>query len=153
MNFCDLLRQHAIHQPDTAAIIDGQRTVSYCELNLLVRKTAAHLLDLGVAPEDRIGICLRDHADHLITTLAVARMGGVILPIDWRAKARERAALAGTFGAKLVLFDANRKAADVTANAVLDHDWHRAVARVDPQRDFLRDRQARSPEPDRESRP
>lgn len=137
MNLCHALEQHANQQPETVAIIDGQRIVNYGDLDLLVRMTASHLLELGVQPADRVGICLGDHSDHLIAMLAVARMGGVILPIDWRATASEKAALARGFGARLLLVDANDRSADVASSMALDADWHRAVANVDTRRKFL----------------
>lgn len=128
MNICDPISQQAITRPEIPAIIDGERTVSYRELDWLVRKTAAHLIDRGVAPGDVVGLCLKDHADHLIALLAVARMGAVVLPMDWRARAEEQARLAAGFDAALVLTDAGAKDVPGSPAISLDEAWQRAIA-------------------------
>jgi acyl-CoA synthetase (AMP-forming)/AMP-acid ligase II len=138
MNICDPISQQAITLPEIPAIIDGERTVSYRDLDRLVRKTAAHLIDRGVAPSDVVGLCLKDHADHLIALLAVARMGAVVLSMDWRAKDRELANLAAVFGPALVLIEPGARELSNTANVPHDEDWRCQVGRADPEREFPR---------------
>ena len=142
MNICDLLDQHTLIQPDHEAIIDGERTITFRELGTLIRKTAAHLVDLGVKQGDHVGVCLKDNADHLIAMLAVTRMGGVVLPVDWRAKAPESKNLTAVFGVSLVLTEDGANSIPDTPSVALDAVWHAAVARSDGSRDFPHDSDA-----------
>ncbi len=139
MNNCDLIDQHALHQPDVDAIIDGDRVISFREFGRLVRKTAAHLIDLGVKPGDRVGVGLKDNADHVIALFAVMRMGGVVLPVDWRGKSDEKAKLVTTFEPSTVLLEDGASAIPGTSCVALNAAWHDGVAAADGNREFPHD--------------
>ena len=132
MNVCDEIARHAARRPETAALIDGGRVISYRELDLAVRRTASHLLALGVRAGDRVGLCLKDNAEHFVALLAVARMGAVILPLDWRAKPDELRRLERKFAPRLVLVEdgaaRSTEAFAATPTEALDDAWRAAVA-------------------------
>ena len=50
----DVLARAARRRPDHIAIVDGERRLSYAELERLANRLAASLLDLGIAPLDRV---------------------------------------------------------------------------------------------------
>ena len=115
---------------DAPALIEGGRTVTYGALAGLVRRTASHLAAQGLRRGDRVGLCLKDTADHVIALLAVAQMGGVAVPLDWRARPSENSRFINGLGLTCVLSEPDvRLAADCPA-VPLDADWHRAAARA-----------------------
>ena len=57
-------------QPDSPAVIDGDRTLSYLELQSRVDALAYGLQDIDPAPLSRVGICAYNHVDHVIAWLA-----------------------------------------------------------------------------------
>ncbi|MCM6775975.1 amino acid adenylation domain-containing protein [Nocardia sp. CDC141] len=65
--------------PDTAA---GRLELSYGELDARVNRLARHLISLGVGPEDRVALALRRSADLVVAMYAVAKAGGVYVPLD-----------------------------------------------------------------------
>ena len=139
MNLADMLDHQARRRPGHPAIVDGGRVIAHRDLAPLVRRTAAHMLDLGARPGDVIGVALGDSADHLIALYAVARMGGVILPMDWRWTEGEKRRIAEFFGAVMVLAEPG----DAVPNrAVLDRQWRAAVAAADGARRFADDADA-----------
>ncbi len=99
MNLADMISHQARRRPGHPAIVSGDAVIPYGELDTLVRGGAAWLVDQGVRPGDVVGLALADTADHLIAHYAVARMGGIILPIDWRWTVDERRRIAEFFGA------------------------------------------------------
>ena len=103
MNIADRLTEHAGRRPDHPAIIDGARTITYAELDPLVRRTAAHLAALGIGQGDLVGLSLGDNADHLVLLYAVARLGAAILPMDVRWTQSEKSGLVEFFKARLVV--------------------------------------------------
>lgn len=105
MNLADALAHHVGARPDRPAIIAGERVVLYRELDGLVRRWAAHLLEQGARQGEVLGIALRDSIEHLVALYAAARMGAIALPMDWRWTEAEKAAVAGHFGAQLVLVE------------------------------------------------
>ena len=107
MNLAGIIAVHAQARPDKIAVVDGDRRIAYAELGRLVEARAGWLAAAGTGPGDRIGLCLRDHADHLILHYAVARLGAVILPMDHRWSAEEKVLVAGGFRAACVIVDAD----------------------------------------------
>ena len=142
MNIADGVARQASIRPHATAIIDGDRTISYHQLQQLVHMTAAHLLDLGAAPGDRIGLGLKDGADHVIALLAVARMGGVALPVDWCSRPEETARLSGEFSPVFVVVEAGASVHRDVPSVVLDDSWARSLAGAREDWCFPRDRNA-----------
>ncbi|MBI3513574.1 MAG: acyl--CoA ligase, partial [Proteobacteria bacterium] len=103
MNLAAYLAYHALGRPRHPAIVDAGRTISHGELDLMVRRAAAWLRSQGVAPGDRVGVRLSDSAEHLIHLLALARLGAIALPLDWRWTRAEVERVARRFVPKLVL--------------------------------------------------
>ena len=135
MNIADSLTGHAERRPDHPAIVDGARTITYRELDPLVRRTAAHLGALGAGPGDIVGVALGDNADHLVLLYAVARLGAAILPMDVRWTQAEKAKLADFFKARFVIREAGDPGDGVPSIAV-DSAWRDAVTRADTGQDF-----------------
>ena len=127
MTIADSVSEQARKRPDHPALIEGGRVVSYGELDELVRRTASHLAALDARPGDRIGLCLHDTIDHLAAMVAVVRMGGTIVPIDWRAKEAEKALLAARFDMKLIVAEPGLPPTGSSNVVELDEAWHRAV--------------------------
>jgi acyl-CoA synthetase (AMP-forming)/AMP-acid ligase II len=115
------------------AIVAGTDVVPYGELDVLVRAGASWLADQGAGPGDVVGLALPDSADHLILHYAVARMGGIILPIDWRWTVDERRRIAEFFGAAIVVAET----ADGLANEiVIGGDWRERAAAANDRHEF-----------------
>jgi long-chain acyl-CoA synthetase len=110
------------------ALVEGDRTITYGELAGLVRRTASHLGAHGLRRGDRIGLCLKDTSDHVVALLAVAHMGGVAVPLDWRARPSENARFAAGLGLTCVLAEPDAWLTDQCPVVPVDAKWHRAVA-------------------------
>jgi len=82
MNVVDILAEHARDRADHPAIEDGDRIVTYGDLDSLVTRAAANLLDAGIEPGDFVGVMLPNSADHIVLLCALARLGAVALAID-----------------------------------------------------------------------
>lgn len=124
-NITDPYRHHARAVADKPAIVHGERVLRYRELDPLVRRTAAYLYSLGLAPGEVVGVALRDTIEHVVILAALARAGIVLLPLDWRWTAEEKARVAEHFGAQRVFEEPD-----------VDARWHEAVAKADPDARF-----------------
>jgi acyl-coenzyme A synthetase/AMP-(fatty) acid ligase len=131
VNLVDPILWHGRTQPNTVAIIDGDRTLTYGELAELVQRTAGHLCALGVRRGDYVGLCLKDDWQHVVALLAVARVGATFVQIDPRARPVERARIAGAFDFKLVLTLPDADAHANCATIALDSTWYRHVAQAE----------------------
>jgi long-chain acyl-CoA synthetase len=135
-NIASMLDHQARRKPGHPAIIDGSAVLTHGELAPKVRQWAAHLVSLGLKQGDVIGVALRDGADHVVMSLAVARMGGIILPIDHRwAKAEKNNVISG-FGASAVITEPGESGPAVV---ILDSGFKSAALAEDPDRAFPED--------------
>ena len=77
-----LIEARAETQPDTVALIDGDQTLSYAQLNARANQLAYRLIELGIAPEARVGVAMPRSAELVIALLAVLKAGGAYVPLD-----------------------------------------------------------------------
>ncbi|HUC10576.1 MAG TPA: amino acid adenylation domain-containing protein [Stellaceae bacterium] len=68
--------------PDQVAVEFDRLSLSYCELNCRANRLAHRLVELGVGPDSRVGICLERGFDLVTSVLAVLKSGGAYVPLD-----------------------------------------------------------------------
>lgn len=83
----DLISEYACAMPDQPAILEGDRRISYVELDLLVDRAAAALRRDGAGRGDRLGICASTSAEYLIAFLGALRNGMSVVPLPSAASA------------------------------------------------------------------
>lgn len=78
----DLLEATARRCPQQIALIDGERRISYAELDAQASLAAARLVAAGVKPGDIVGLWLPRGAPLLLMQAAIAKAGAAWLPVD-----------------------------------------------------------------------
>lgn len=73
--------QVAVH-PDATAVILGDETLSYAELNARANRLARYLQSLGVGPEQPVALSVDRTFDMIVGALAIMKAGGAYVPID-----------------------------------------------------------------------
>lgn len=68
--------------PEAPAVIWDDGRISYREMAQRVWKTGRYLRELGVKPENAVGVCLEPGAELMIAFFAVIAAGAVIVPLD-----------------------------------------------------------------------
>ncbi|MFK0167001.1 amino acid adenylation domain-containing protein [Rhizobium sp. NPDC090279] len=76
------VKEIAAQYPNKIAIMQGDRNISYRELNQRSDQLASFLLKQGVLRGQIVGIYLGRSPDMIVTLLAVQRIGAAYLPID-----------------------------------------------------------------------
>lgn len=77
-----LFEQQVEKSPNAVAVIFGQQSMSYQELNVRANRLANHLHELGVGPEVRVGLLAERSFDLIVGILAILKAGGAYVPID-----------------------------------------------------------------------
>jgi acyl-coenzyme A synthetase/AMP-(fatty) acid ligase len=109
------------------ALVAGARSINYGELAEQIRRTAGRLRALGFQRGNRVGLCLRDTPDHIIVLLSVAHMGGVAVPLDWRARPTENARFIAALSLSCVLTEVGSQIPAGCPAIPLDPEWHRGL--------------------------
>jgi long-chain acyl-CoA synthetase len=88
-NLAVMLRESARRAPDATALILGEDTTSYAELDELSDRVAASLTAAGLAAGDRVGLQLPNIPEFVIAYFGVLKAGGVVVPMNVLLKAPE----------------------------------------------------------------
>ena len=84
MKLGTMLADCALRYPDREAMVCGVRRVTFAELDQRANRLANALLAEGQAFGDRIALYLPNGAELVEAMAAVARSGGIIVPISTR---------------------------------------------------------------------
>ncbi|HEY4464928.1 MAG TPA: condensation domain-containing protein, partial [Streptosporangiaceae bacterium] len=80
--FPELFEAQAARTPDQTAVVCGPTMLTFAELNARANRLARHLVSRGVGPERVVGVALPRSAAMVVAMLAVAKAGGVYMPVD-----------------------------------------------------------------------
>ncbi|MBO7792753.1 amino acid adenylation domain-containing protein [Burkholderia pseudomallei] len=116
--------------PEAAAVICGDETLSYTDLDARANRLAHYLRGQGVGPDTRVGLALGRGVEMMTGLLAILKAGGAYVPLDpGYASERLRAILDDSRPAIVVADAAGRTALDALAGAPPIADLHADASR------------------------
>lgn len=128
-----LVESQAAQTPNAIAVIFGERSLTYRELNERANTLAAKLRSLGAGPDEVAGICMERSIEAVVAVLAVLKSGAAYLPLD-PAYPRERLEfMLGDARAKVLLTQASlRHIFSVAPEHVIEltEDWFLSAPRM-----------------------
>jgi amino acid adenylation domain-containing protein len=77
-----IFEAHAAQQPQAVAVIDGEKQLTYEELNQRANQLAHFLRSKGVGPEVRVGVLLERSWEFDLAVLGILKAGGAYVPLD-----------------------------------------------------------------------
>lgn len=116
---------------DCVALAMGDERVTYSELERRIGAAAAALTKAGIGPGDVVALVCANHLRFFPLMLAAMRLSLILLPVNWRQKAREIGFQLADSGAKLVIVDdAFREVVELAAgktqlvlSRAVDEEW------------------------------
>jgi fatty-acyl-CoA synthase len=120
----DLLRRTAARLPAKTAVICGELRWSYAELDRITNRLARGLAANGVMRGDRVAIVSRNSHAFVALRFAVARLGAVLVPINFMLNAEEVAYVLRHAGARLLAVGPDLVAlatAAITRDTAVEH--------------------------------
>jgi amino acid adenylation domain-containing protein len=123
----ELFEEQAAKTPETVAVADEEQQFTYGELDHRANQLARYLIQLGVRPEMRVGICTRHSAGMILGLLGTLKAGAAYVPLapDYPA---ERLSFMAEDAEITVLLTESRAAAwapkiERQRTVLLDVDW------------------------------
>lgn len=89
MNIVEMLEVNALRHPSKEALIYQNSTYTYEEFNAKVNQLAHGFLNEGVKKGDKIAMFMKNSADFVFTYYAGAKIGAVLVPINFRLLPKE----------------------------------------------------------------
>ena len=94
-NPSNILKLHALNTPDKPAIVEGERRVTWGELEQRVNRLATALAARGVRPGSRVALMMRNCIEFIEIQWATTRLGALAVQIGYRLKPPEVAYILG----------------------------------------------------------
>ena len=95
----DLLHRSAARYPGKLAVVAGDLRVSYAEFDAAVNRAAHALAGRGLAKGDRLALLSHNCWQYVLLAFATARIGVVLVPVNFMLGAEEIAFILGHCGA------------------------------------------------------
>jgi fatty-acyl-CoA synthase len=102
----DLLRRTALRYPDKLAVVAGERRVTYAEFDQSVNRCAHALAARGLSHGDRLALLSHNCWQYAVLVYATARLGVVLVPVNFMLGAEEIAFILGHSGASGMVTEA-----------------------------------------------
>ncbi|WP_324750508.1 AMP-binding protein [Sphingomonas sp. LY54] len=80
----DLIARRALLGPDRIALEQGDRTITYAELDRRAAAAAALMAERGVGEGDRVAILSRNRIAFFEILFGCAKLGAILVPLNWR---------------------------------------------------------------------
>lgn len=77
-----LFQQQAQLTPDAIAVVDGEKQLTYKELDTVTDQLAGYLQEQGVHFDDSVGVFMDTSIEYVIACIAALKAGGAYLPLD-----------------------------------------------------------------------
>ena len=90
-------------KPDSLAIVDHERRITYRELQQHVAACRDRLYAAGVRVGDRVSIFSRNSADYVYAYMAIVSLGAIAVPINFQLSSREIAYIIKDSGSRHIL--------------------------------------------------
>lgn len=98
-----LLAASAERHADTTAVVDGDVTLSFPELQDAARAFGAGLVAAGIEPGDRVAIWAPNGVRWIVAALGLWEAGAALIPINTRFKGAEAVDIIGRSGARALV--------------------------------------------------
>ena len=85
----EVLQRTAARLPDKTAVIDGDRTFTFSQLDYQSDRFAAALTGLGVVKGDRVGLFAPNCAEFVTAYFGILKTGAIVAPANAAYRARE----------------------------------------------------------------
>ncbi|NWF10781.1 non-ribosomal peptide synthetase [Pseudomonas salomonii] len=98
-----LIEEHVRRTPDAPALVFGETTLSYAQLDARANQLAHALREQGVGPDVLVGICVERSVEMVVGLLAILKAGGAYVPLDPEYPQERLAYMIEDSGIKLLL--------------------------------------------------
>jgi fatty-acyl-CoA synthase len=106
MDLSDLIERNAAFTPDKAAIIFEGETFTYAVFNKRIEQTARALkAECRVSRGDRVAILSLNRPDYLVLLYACARLGAMLVPLNWRLAVAEQSFILSDASVKVLVLE------------------------------------------------
>lgn len=129
-NISDAVFHHAAATPDAPALICGRSTLSYAGLAKLVGQATVWLESRGVKAGDHAGVAMSHSVEHIILSLALMRVGAVLIELPLKTEGAPLTALIKRFDIGVTFHDTGRPLSTARLAITIPAAWLDELAKL-----------------------
>ena len=103
MNFASTIEENCKNYPEKTCVVDSGMLLTYGEIERRAARLAHALAGMGVSPGDRVAIFETNCYQFVEMIYAIAKVGGIIVTLNFRLIGEETAYILNNSGAKVLL--------------------------------------------------
>ena len=106
MDLSDLIARNAAFSPHKPALIFEGEVLGYCAFYERIEITAKALkAEFGISRGDRVAILSLNRPDYLVLLYACARLGAILVPLNWRLAVAEQMFILSDAAVKILVLE------------------------------------------------
>jgi fatty-acyl-CoA synthase len=106
VDLCSLIERNAAFCPDKPAMVFEGEVLTYAALRARIEQAARALrAEFGIGRGDRVAILSLNRPDYLVLLYACARLGAMLVPLNWRLAAAEQSFILTDAAVKLLVLE------------------------------------------------
>jgi fatty-acyl-CoA synthase len=106
MDLSDLIERNAAFTPDKPATTFEGEILSYSAFSARIEQTARALkAEYGFGRGDRVAILSMNRPDYLVLLYACARLGAMLVPLNWRLAVAEQLFILSDASVKVLILE------------------------------------------------
>ena len=106
MDLSDLIERNAAFTPDKPALVFEGQALNYSAFHARIEQTARALkAEFGVSRGDRVAILSLNRPDYLVLLYACARLGAMLVPLNWRLAVAEQLFILSDASVKVLVLE------------------------------------------------
>src|ERR1700694_4194437 len=106
MDLSELIERNAAFTPDKAAVVFEGEILSYAAFSARIEQAACALkAEFGVSRGDRVAILSLNRPDYLVLLYACARLGAMLVPLNWRLAVAEQLFILSDASVKVLVLE------------------------------------------------
>ena len=99
----DIYAAHALMRPGKLALVCGERSLTYAELNARANRVANALRSLGVQSGDRVAVMVHNSLEGIEVGVGLTKLAAMNVPVNYRLREHEVAYLVNDSGTKVMV--------------------------------------------------
>lgn len=107
----EMVEAQVARTPGAVAVRDAHQALTYLDLDRQANALAQRLVEVGVAPEDCVGVSVERSARMVVALLAIWKAGAAYVPLDPEYPAQRLAYVAEDAGLRVLITDAASRSA------------------------------------------
>jgi fatty-acyl-CoA synthase len=106
MDLSQLIERNAAFTPNKAAVVFEEETLSYAAFHARIQLMACALKsEFGVSRGDRVAVLSLNRPDYLVLLYACARLGAMLVPLNWRLAIAEQLFIVSDAAVKVLVLE------------------------------------------------